>query len=395
MRSPALFASLAAALLLGVAVGCSSSRPSSPDAQGDASSSGPALSLLSVTDGGALTLHDARTGATDTLRRGVRAGGARAVAPSGRHLAFSVRTADSTRLALLDLTDGSLRRVHARAGAVTYSLAWHPEADRLAFGHYAPAAEGTRGPGGIRVATPDGTHRSVGCSAAREVLAWLPSGALATRNDDRLYLVAPADCATRASTDARRMRAATYAPTGTRLAYIYRELTYKQSLGEYTPDSSLYLSDTRGRGATEVLSPKQQVRHLRWAPGGEELAVDVSVEASGRRQVAFYNVADERTVYLTPPSETAADQTHPRWSPDGNTVAFTLGRGADATAAVRVEGQTRTLGPVADAVWGWTDPRSVVVPGPDSLRVQSLTGTTRYARPAPAMLIHAWTRPSA
>jgi hypothetical protein len=87
-----------------------------------------------------------------------------------------------------------------------------------------------------------------------------------------------------------------------------------------------------------------------------------------------------------------ADQRHPRWSPSASYVAFSAQTGRGSVAAVRVEGQTRRLGPVDRAVWGWLDDRTLVVPGPDSLRVQSLTGETRYARPAPATLIHAWRR---
>ena len=388
----ALLAASCAVLVLWA--GCSSSRPSSSPAEQstDPAPTGPAVSLLYATDGGALVHHDARTNASDTLASGVQSGGTQAVSPSGRLVAFSYTTADSSRLAMLDRTDGTLQPIYARGGTDVYSLAWHPSEDQLAFGVYTPIERGTRGPGTIRIATPDGASRSVGCSTAREVLDWLPSGALTARTDDRLYAVAPADCATRTSADARRMHEAAYASTGTRLAYIHRELTYDEEARDYTPDSSLFLSDARAQNPAEVLGPDRRPRHLRWAPVGTELALDVQTEASGHRQVVVYRDSLDRTIYLTPPSSTTSDQTHPRWSPDGNYVAFTRGRGAEAQAAVRVEGQTRSLGAVDEAVWGWTGPRSVVVPGPDSLRIQSLRGTTRYIHPAPATLIHAWSR---
>ncbi len=386
-----LVAVLAAGPLLWA--GCSSSESTTtpePSPDETEAPSGPALSLLYTTEGGALVHHSAQSASSDTVDAGVHSDGARAVSPSGRHLAFSYATADSSRLALLDLTDGSWQPVHARSGKGVYSLAWHPEDDRLAFGVYTPTDEGGRGPGTIRVATPDGASRSVGCSAAREVLAWLPGGDLATRNDDNLFLVSPSDCATQATGDARRMHAPAYAPTGTRLAYLHRELEYDQNAGEYVPDTSLYLSDPQLQNTTEVLNPDRRPRHLQWAPDGSELALDVHTEDSGHRQIVVYRDGEDRTVYLTPPAETRADQTRPRWSTDGNYVAFTQGQGADAQAAVRVEGQTRTLGPVRGAVWGWTGPRTLVVPGPDSLRVETPDGTTRYAHPAPAALLHAW-----
>jgi hypothetical protein len=113
-----------------------------------------------------------------------------------------------------------MRTLDRRAASATYSLAWHSEEDRIAFAYYEPAASGTRGPGDVFVATPDGATRNVGCRAARDVLHWLPTGTLATRNDDALYLVAPSDCATRASADAARIREPAHAATGNRLAYI-------------------------------------------------------------------------------------------------------------------------------------------------------------------------------
>jgi Tol biopolymer transport system component len=386
---------LGAALLGGLAAGCSSPSqapaPASPDPAPE-TPAGPSLSLLYTTPGEALVLHDAASDSTRRLATSVRHDGPQAPSPSGRFLAFTYTTADSIRLALLDLTNRSLRTVDARPADATYSLAWHPSADRLAFAYYEPTPNGTRGPGDVFVAGTEEAPRDVGCSAAREVLDWLPDGALATRDDDRLYVVSPDDCATLASADARRARRAAYAPTGTQLAYIYRELTYDREARDYTPDSSLYLSDARKQAATELFGPERRVRHLRWAPDGSELAFDVAVEASGRRQVAAYNLQTERTVYVVPPAQVTADQRHPRWSPSASYVAFSAQTGRGSVAAVRVEGQTRRLGPVDRAVWGWLDDRTLVVPGPDSLRVQSLTGETRYARPAPATLIHAWRR---
>jgi len=381
--------------LLAVACASSSQAPSSPDEPDAAAASepsGPAFSLLYTTREDHLVLHDAQADSTRRLATHARHDGPRAVSPSERHLAFTYTTTDSTRLALLELSTGTLQPVDARPADATYSLAWHSSEDRLAFAYYRPAESGRRGAGTVLVASTDGTTRDVGCSAAREVLDWLPDGALATRNDDRLYVVSPSDCATRADADARRMRLATYAPTGTHLAYIHRELTYDRDARDYTPDSSLYLSDAQGATATELFGHERRVRHVQWAPDGSELAFDVRVEASGQRQVASYDLANERTVYLTPPEQTGTDQLHPRWSPSGSYLAFTARTDRRAVAAVRVEGQTRRFGPVDDAVWGWLDDRTLVVPGPDSLRLQSLDGGTRYTHPAPATLIHVWSR---
>jgi Tol biopolymer transport system component len=375
-----------------VVAGCSSSSQAPEQKTQPEAPSGPSLSLLYTTDTEGLVLHDARRDSSRTLVPEATYDSVRARSASGRYLAFSYRTTDSTHLAMLDRTSQTLQPVDARESPVTYSLAWHPSDDRLAFAYYEPASSGTRGPGDVFAATPDGQTRDVGCSAAREVLDWLPDESLATRNDDNLYVVAPSDCATRASADARRMRLATYAPTGDRLAYVHRELTYDRDARDYTPDSSLYLSDARGGSAQELLGHERRVRHLRWAPDASELAFDVRVEASGHRQIAVYNLGSGRTVYLTPPGQAAADQVQPLWSPAGTHVAFTLRTSAGPRAAVRVEGQTRRFGPVDGAVAGWLDDRTLVVPGPDSLRVQSLDGNTQYTQSVPASLIHVWSR---
>ncbi|WP_263785435.1 hypothetical protein [Salinibacter grassmerensis] len=338
-------------------------------------------------------LHDAREDKSQTLVGGATAKQARAVSPSGRHLAFSYATADSSHLALLDLTTQKTRRVHAMAGTeVTYSLAWHPDQDRLAVGHYRPTDDGGRGPGGLQVVTPDGTTRDVGCSSVREVLHWLEDGSLAARTDDNLYVVDAGDCTTQASLDIRRMHYIRYAPTGQQMAYIYRELEYNRDRGEYVPDSSFVLSGPDGTNTETLFEDERRARHHRWAPQTKEVALDVQVEASGHRQVVVYD--GSRPTFLVSPDQATADQVHPRWSPSGTRLAFTLRSDASPQAAVRVKGQTRRLGRVEGAVWGWLDDRSVVVPGPDSVRVKSLSGTTRYTHSAPQTLLHVWRRPA-
>lgn len=379
-------------LLVVSGIGCSSTPKTTPS-QDASPEPEPTLSLLYTTPEDRLLLHDARRNTSRTLATGVDAKEARSVSPTGRYLAFSYATADSSHLALLDLTTRTLQRVHAAAGTVTYSLAWHPDSrrERLAFGYYRPIENGTRGPGSIRVATPDGTTRSVGCRAAREVLHWLSNGTLATRTDETLYVVDAEDCATQASLDARRMHLIHYAPDGGQMAYIHRELRYDREAEDYVPDSSLVLSGPRGKNAETLFKDKRHARHVRWAPDGSELALDVEVQESGHRQLVVYD--GSRPTFLIPPDQTTTDQVHPRWSPSGSHIAFTLRTTAGAYAAVRVKGQTRRLGSTKGPVWGWLDERSVVVPGPDSVRVKTLNGTTRFTHPAPATLLYVWHSP--
>ncbi|MFB6273149.1 MAG: hypothetical protein ABEL51_09680 [Salinibacter sp.] len=392
--APRALAVLFAGSLLLLSTGCSSSQPSSSTTDQASSSSGPAVSMLYTTADAGLVLHDARRETSRTLVAGATAKAPRAVSPTGRYLAFTYATADSSHLALLNLTSQNLRRVHAIAGTVTYSLAWHPDRDRLAFGYYRPTADEGRGPGGLRIVTPKGTSRDVGCSTVREVLHWLPSGKLATRTADKLYVVEARGCATQASVDARRMHLIHYAPDAEQMAYIHRELRYDRDANDYVPDSSLVLSGPRGKNAEPLFGDNRHVRHLRWAPDGSELAFDVQsgpTSGSGNRQVVVYD--GDRPSFLTDPKETTVDQIHPRWSPSGNRLAFTVRTSSGAYAAVRVKGQTRRLSRTKGPVWGWLDERSVVVPGPDSVRVQTLNGMTRFTHPTPATLLHVWQTP--
>jgi len=381
----------AGSLVIVLGAGCSSPEPTTSTTQDTTSSDlGPSLSLLYTTPDDGLVLHDARADASRTLVPGAEAKSSRAMSPSGRYLAVTYSTADSSHLSLLDLTTQRLKRVHASANPVTYSLAWHPDQDRLAFGYYRPTEDDGRGPGGIQIAGPDEPPRDVGCSAAREVLHWLSDGTLATRTDENLYVVATADCATEASVDARRMYHIRYAPDGTQMTFIHRELTYDRSAGEYVPDSSLVLSDARGENRETLFGDERRVRHLRWAPDGSELAFDVAADESGRRQVVVYD--GSRPSFLTSPDATTADQTHPRWSPAGSRLAFALRTDGETYAAVRVKGRTQRLSRTRGPVWGWLNEQSVVVPGPDSVRIQTLNGTTRLTHPTPTTLLHVWSR---
>ena len=184
------FLSVSGGLLVVLGIGCSSSQPAPPTTQEAPSEPEPAFSLLYTTLEDGLVLHDGRQEQSRTLKANAAVKEARAVSPTGRYLAFSYATPDSSHLALLDLTTQTSQRVHAVAEPVTYSLAWHPDRDRLAFGHYRPTDNGERGPGRIQIASPDGTTRDVGCSSVREVLHWLSSGVLAARTDEKLYVVA-------------------------------------------------------------------------------------------------------------------------------------------------------------------------------------------------------------
>ena len=396
---------IVALLTVGLLTGCAALQSADDDANDEElmaeeepdAPAGPAFAFLHETSDGTIALRDAQTDSSETLLSNARFTGVRLASPDGEHLAFTYTAGDSTYLARMDLDARAMETVDARAADVTYSLAWHPEDAKLAYGYYGPVPEGERGdrgPGGIRVARADGSTRSVQCQSAREVIHWISDGSIATRDDENLYVVNSGDCTTEASVDARRMHQATYSRDGTRLAYIHRELSYNQEAGEYQPDSSLHVSDAHGQSEQKLFGDDRSVRHLQWSPDRSELAFDALDTDTGTRQVLIYNGDRDQTSFLVPPTDAAsADQIQPRWSPSGDFVGFTLRDGSDLTAAVRIEGQTRRLGSVDAPVWGWINDRALVTRTSDTVRVQSVDNETLHEYPAPAALIHAWERP--
>ncbi len=401
---PALCLLMAAALVLSsCAVPESSTAPEAPESPAP---TGPALHLVVVTDAGALRIDDARVDSSRVLARRIGAATSHGRSPDGQRLALSYAGPDSTHVALLEgfgtdrapgrtawTSTARLTPVAARPGRWDVSAAWAPEGHRLAFA-FAPAANGARAPGDVFI-TEGAAVRSVGCSAAHRVLAWLPNGRLVTRDAANLYVVDADGCATRSRVDARRMHHIRIAPGGDRMAFIHRELVYDRSEGAYVPDSSLVLSALDGSDRQELFGDERRIRHLRWSPDGTELAFDAQLEGAAHRQVVTYNVARDETVYLVPPQAVSgADQIKPRWAPSGSLLAFTLREDGTDRAAVQVQGQLRRLAPVSGSVWGWADDRTVVATGPDSLRVVNLRGTVRYAAPRPATLLHVQVPPA-
>lgn len=386
--------------LLALLAGCASSRtPESeelPPSDTTTASTEPSYTLLYHTDENTIVRHALPSDEAVPLASDVDSIGAHALSPNGRILALSYATADSTHLALIDPDANTLRRIHAHAGPVTYSLAWHPDDDQLAFAYYTPVQSGTRGPGDVRIAQTNGSSERVGCQAAREVLHWFADGTLATRDDDNLYLVDATDCATQASVDARRVHHATYSADGQHLAYIHRELNYDRSAGAYRPDSSLYVSAPDGDNAELLFGNERQIRHLRWAPETAELAFSAHLDDAPQQQVVIYNADRAETVFLTPPAQAPeGEQLHPRWSPSGSHLAFTLRTDNASEAYVRIDGQTRNLGPSAGPVAGWLDDRTLVLHGPDRLRLVRLRGDELHALSAPTAFIHGWMNPKA
>lgn len=385
-------------------IGCAGSEQATTDTSASADTTaqkdttapaGPSLQVLTLENSGVM-YKNARTGDSREIAAAEAYVGPRELSPEGDHLAFAYAGGDSVHLGIIDLATRELQRVHTSSSGTEYSLAWSSTGDTLAFGYFSRTSDGEMGPGAISIAEVNGSVRSVGCSAARKVLKWLPSGNLSVRDPENLYVVTADGCETLSTLDIRKMHKITYAPDGERMAYIFRDLVYDRENGEYVPDSTLFISNARGGEKNEIFGDPYRARHLQWSSDGSQLAFDVRSEADrSRRQVIIYNAVDDRRTYLVPPQMAGSgDELHPRWSPSDDNIAFVLRRGKKTHAAVQVMGQTRTLGRTDGPVWGWAGERQVVVRAPDSTRVVDFQGSTVHAISAEHTLLHVWPSPS-
>lgn len=386
---------VAVSLFIGCAGPQKTTAPEASDQQMEAAARdstqpvGPALKLL-LFDAKGLKVQNLRSSSA-SLVSADRLLKQQAASPDGRYLALTYVRADSSRLALLELKTQTIQQVHAAPGKVTYSLSWAPESNALAFGFYRSLADGSMGQGDIKIAQLNGRTRSVECRAARKVLKWLPSGQLAVRDKENLYVVTANNCETRSTLDVRKMHHITYSPDGRHMAYIFRDLVYDRENVQYVPDSTLYIANTRGGEKEKVVGDKYRARHLRWSPDGSKLAFDMrSKKNLSRRQIIIYDTHEERLTYLVPPAVAGSDdEVKPLWSPNGKLVAYTLVGEGRQRPAVRTVKQTQMLG--GKALLGWAGNKHLVVAASgEKEQIRNLQGKSLHTLSDNEKLLYAW-----
>ena len=384
---PAVLLLVAVALLT---IRCAPSEPTTDDAADEPDEpAGPSYTLLAHTDTH-IVAHMLAVDDADTLQTGVERVIQQVPAPNHETVAFTYAAQDSLYLAQYSPPESDMHIVDAHPTPATYSIAWHPTDDAFSYGVYTPTDEGERGAGTVRVAQ-DGETRSVECNAATEVISWLDANRLAVRDNENMYIVDAADCATQETLDIRRKHNLQHDASGDRLAYIRRTLEYNRDTNEYEPDSSLYVSDASGTQANQQYSSDRQPRQATWHPTGSELAV--SIYEDGARSIVVYEADSERSTFLIPPAEAPdGGQTHPRWGPGGDAVVFTLTtEGGTQQAAVHQAGSTDLLMPVTGPVWGWVDAQTIALPTEDGPTLTDLNGSPIYTlEDDSATLIGAW-----
>ncbi|GAB5520757.1 MAG: hypothetical protein RhofKO_30080 [Rhodothermales bacterium] len=323
---------------------------------------------------------------------GVRPGEVRAISPDQQHVAFAYVAQDSSRLAWVDLRNGSIRNLHAAPENTVYTMDWANDSRALAFGWYVPNANGDMTDGNVLIAQVGGSIADVGCSASKMVAAWPQPDRLVVGDDRNFYGVDTEGCATRSTQARRKLHHVTFSDDGQYMAYILRDLEYDRANRQYVPDSSAFVAKFDGSDADRVYSNDYLVRNFQWSPDGDDLLFDVkSQQEEGRRHLALLNVESDRIGYVIPPDATTGSTTHPHWSPSGTNIAYDWTTGDERLKAVRVFRNTKVLGTSYGLTWGWIDDTTLVLPSADggwnALNVES--DEVQFTLPAGAVLLYA------
>ena len=344
----------------------------------------PDFELLTFEADG-LVRREATGSRRDVLIPGARFAGLASREPNGDAVALSLRRADSTALVLVD-SDG-VRLLHG--GGDTYSTAWAPASDRLAFGFRADAG------GDVLIAGENG-FQDPGCSASLVAAHWPDPSHLVTGDGANRYVVDVEGCETVASLDVRKMHHIAYPYGRDRMAYVYRDLVYDRANRSYVPDSSLYTARLDGSDARELFDSAYRPRHLAWSPDGTTLAFDVRLQDPPHRRRVILADSTGGYSYVLPPAEFPdADAVRAAWSPSGRHVAFELRRGGSTQAAVRTFGRTSIIAAEVDSTWGWVDDETLaVVTTAGTIEAYSIDGELRFALDPDVVLVDARSAPA-
>ncbi len=240
--------------------------------------------------------------------------------PPGTAVALQVTGADGTAIVLADRSTSRVRVAYETRMPAELSMSWSQNGERLFVGQRAESGGGVFEIDGATAAV-----RDVGCSASNVVLGVRTDGTLAVRDANNVYMVDSADCATRATFDARRMIEIAVSPGGSHLAYVHRELNYNRETRSYEPDTSLFVVPTAGGEPRRIVGDRYAPRRISWIGDGNELAYDVVLQdGTGNRGLSIWSAASGRSSWAIPPEGLTGSASHGRYGPDPGTFVFQL-----------------------------------------------------------------------
>lgn len=337
---------------------------------------------------------DARSGANSMLFSIAQPRVASAVSPDHSKLAIGYSGADSSRLVVVDVATGAVRRLHAAGRTYRYTLAWSRDGTRLAVGYFTERRVGREtlpGAGAVVMASVDGRLTWVGCEESKIVYAWVAADTIVVGDGRALYPVDVQGCRGDAAMRLRGKREVTFSPDGKRVLYL---VTGQARRGQRTVAATeLHVARYDGAGARRVMGDPYDPQHARWSPDGSRIAFDVR-PPGGRalRHIAVLDVAEQRVRFF--PSQTPEGtprDTHPFWAPAAATVVHDRMLGGQTTkilrtlaldpTAVQMEPTVLLSGNPPGTVWGWADQSHLVAVSDQWVKLLSTEGATVYDMP--------------
>src|SRR3989304_3520739 len=223
------------ALVVALAAAAGPAPPPPPPAP-----AGPAY-LFYYHDAAGVHRLDARSGADSLLFSIAPPRVARAASPGRAKLSIGHRGPAPSRLRVVDVATGAVRRLHAAGRTYRYTLAWSRDGTRLAVGYF--------------------TERRVG----RETLPGAGDIVIASGGGGRaLHPVAARGCRGDASMRLQGQRDVTFSPDSRRLFYL---ATGQARRGQRTVAATeLHVARYDGSGARRVVSDPYDPQRARWSP---------------------------------------------------------------------------------------------------------------------------------
>jgi dipeptidyl aminopeptidase/acylaminoacyl peptidase len=366
-----------------------------------AAPAGPAY-VFYYQDGAGVHRLDARSGA-DTLLVGVtRPRLASVLSPDKASLAIGYAGADSSRLVVVDLGGGTVRRLHSAPKGYVYSLAWSPDGQRLAVGYYTEQRVGSAtlpagGRGDVVIVTRGGAVTPVGCEASKMVYAWIAPDTIVVGDGRELYPVDLAGCRSNTFIRMAGKRGITFSPDGKHL-FFYGSGQVRRG-NRTVATGELYLANSDGSRARRLIGDPYDPQHAAWSPDGSKLAFDVRPpNTAALRHIAVFDLALERVRFF--PSQTAEGtprDASPVWAPAGFGLVHDRTIGGQTQkilrtlaldpSVVQTEPTVLVSGAPVGTAWGWADASHLVLTSTQWIKLVGTDGSLTYSLPGGRTLL--------
>ncbi len=354
---------------------------------------GPAY-IFFYQDGAGIHRLDARSASDSLLFPVARPRLVSVLSPDKTRIAIGYTAADSSRLVVVDVARGSVKRIHAAAKTYVYTLAWSRDGSRLAVGYFTERRVGREtlpARGDVVIAKLDGGLTRVGCEASKIVYAWGAPDTIVVGDGHEMFPVDVSGCRSDASIRLQGKRGVTFSPDGKRVFYYG---TGQVRRGTRTVAvTELYVANANGGGARRIIGDPYDPQHARWSPDGSRLAFDVRPPSTAAlRHIAVFDLAQQRVRFF--PSQTPEGtprDTDPFWAPTGTSLVHNRTIGGKAEKILRTlaldpsvlqtEPTVLLSGPPLGTAWGWADASHLVVTSDQWVKLVSTDGTLTYTMP--------------